>query len=140
MKYKSLIFGTSLFTAIGTMLYWGVVFTGLSPVVELVPGYTTWFWSFPLPDFWIVITSVLLAFSIKTKRDAMAVVCGLLTASGMVFLALNELMFSFYTGMIRMPVRDIGIDLIIKIYCLSVGAFYIKQFSARIAQAFAAHR
>jgi len=132
MKYRRLILGLGLFTAIATVMYWIFVFTGLSPVVELVPGYTVWFWSFPLPDFWIVVTSALLAFAIKTKRDVMAIVCGLLIASSMIFLALNELMFSFYTGMIYLPIADLWVDLIIKIYCLIVGAFLITQFSREI--------
>jgi hypothetical protein len=132
MKYRGLLFGLSLFTAFGTLIYWILVFLGLYPVVELVPGYTVWFWSFPLPDFWIVITSVLLAFAIKTNRYVMAIVCGLLTASSMIFLALNELMFSFYTGMIFMPLSELASDLVIKVYCLLVGVFFIKQFSGQI--------
>jgi len=55
MKYKNLIFGLSMFTAIGTLLYWILVFTGMFPLVEIVPGYIVWFQSFPLADFWIVI-------------------------------------------------------------------------------------
>jgi hypothetical protein len=132
MKYRGLILSLSLFTAFGNLIYWALVFLGLSPVVELVPGYTTWFWSFPLPDFWIVITSVLLAFAVKTNRYVMAIVCGLLTASSLIFLALNELMFSFYTGMIFLPLSDIGFDFVIKTYCLSVGTFFIIQFSGQI--------
>ncbi|MDR0324873.1 MAG: hypothetical protein LBI19_02090 [Oscillospiraceae bacterium] len=136
MKYRGLIFGLSLFTVIGNLLYWMLAFTGLTPVIEIVPGYTAWFWSFPLPDLWLSVISALLAFSIKIKRDVMAIVCGLLTASSMIFLALNELMFSFYTGMIYLPLADIGSDLVIKIYCLSVGTFFITQFSRQIKNQF----
>ena len=136
MKYRKLIFSLGLFSAIVTLLYWILAFTGLYPVVERVPGYTRWFWSFPLPDFWLCCTSAMLAFAIKTKRDAMAVICGLITASSGIFLALNELMFSFYTGMIFMPLSDIGIDLTIKIYLISVGIFYIKQFSGAVRKSF----
>lgn len=41
MKYKNLIFGLSVFTAVGTLLYWILVFTSIFPLVEIVPGYIT---------------------------------------------------------------------------------------------------
>jgi len=137
MKYKSLIFGLSVFTSVGTLLYWILVFTGIFPLVEIVPGYITWFQSFPLADFWIVITSALLAFAIKTNRNVMAMVCGLLSASSMIFLALNGLMFGINTGMICMLTVDEIIEIAIKLYCLSVGTFYIRQFSRIINRSLA---
>lgn len=132
MKHKNLIFGLSIFTAMGTLIYWILVFTGIFPLVEIVPGYITWFQSFPLADFWIVITSMLLAFSIKLNRNVMMIVCGLLSASSMIFLALNGLMFGINTGMICMFTVDEITEIAIKIYCLSVGMFFIKQFSDQI--------
>ena len=134
MKYSKTIFGLGAFTAVATSLYWILYFIGVMPVDEIVPGYITWFESFPIADLWIVVTSALLAFAMKTKRDNMAVVCGLLTASGMIFLALNELGFSINTGMILMPLSVTGFDFALKIYCLFVGTFFIKQFSCYIKE------
>jgi hypothetical protein len=136
MKYHNLIFGLSLFTAIGTLMYWILVFTGLFPLTEVVPGYLTWFYSFPLADFWIIVTSALLAFAVKTNRDAMAAVCGLLSASSMIFLALNGLLFGINTGMICMVTTDEIIEIAIKLYCLSVGGFYIRRFSSELGKSF----
>ena len=129
MKIRGLLLGLSLFTAVGTALYWILVFTGLLPVDEIVPGYTTWYWSFPLPDSWIVVTATLTAFAIIKKRDAMAITFGLLTAASMIFLALNEINFSLHTGM---TLSEMGINLAIKAYCLIVGTFFIAQFSKQI--------
>lgn len=140
MKYQRVIFGLCMATIIVGLLYWILVFTKVYPVVEIVSGYTAWFWSFSVPDFWMYAISALLAFAIKTKRDAMAVVFGLLTGSTMIFLALNELTFSFHTGMIFMPLTDIGIDLTFSIYCLSVGMFFTKQFSNVVSNLFAKNR
>ena len=137
MKYKSLIFGLSVFTAVGTLFYWLLVFTGIFPLVEIVPGYITWFQSFPLADFWIVITSALLAFAIKTNRNVLAISCGLLSASSMIFLALNGLMFGINTGMICMFTVDEIIEIAIKLYCLGVGVFFIRCFSKEISKSFA---
>jgi len=51
-----------------------------------------------------------------------------LSASSMIFLALNGLMFGINTGMICMFALDEIIEIAIKLYCLFVGAFYIRQF------------
>jgi len=120
--------------AVGLPLYFAFAHFGWYPVVEHVPGYTVWFWSFPLPDFWLAITSALMAYALITKRDIMAIVCGLLTASAGIFMGLNELMFLFYTGMISFPLADIAFDLVFKIYFLSIGVFFINQFSRRISE------
>ena len=132
MKYRGLIFSLSVFTAIGTSLYWILVFTKIFPLEEIVPGYIVWFNSFPLADFWIVITSVLLAVGIRINKTSLVIISGLLTASAMIFLALNALLFGINTGTIFMLTMDSFIELGIKIYCISVGVFFIKQFSKQL--------
>lgn len=137
MKYQRLLFWLSVGIVVGNVLYWVLAFAGVSTAageVELVPGHTAWFWSFPLPDLWCTITAALMALSIKTKREAMAAVCALLTASGIIFLSLNEICFGIYTGMFFLPLQDIWIDLVIKITNLAIGAFFIKQFSGELSK------
>ena len=132
MKYRGLIFGLSVFTALGTSIYWILIFAKVFPLVEIVPGYIVWFTSFPLADFWIVITSVLLAIGIRINRNCLVIISGLLTASSMIFLALNGLLFGINTGTICMLTVDTFIEIGIKLYCLSVGIFFIKQFSRQV--------
>ena len=129
MKHKKLIFGLAVFTALGTTLYWLLVFTGVFPLIEYVPGYKTWFWSFPLADAWIVATSTLLAVALKRNSLKTAAIFGFLTSSAMIFLALNGLLFGINTGMIFMLILDEIIEICIKIYCLVVGVFFITSFS-----------
>lgn len=50
----------------------------------------------------------------------------------MTFLALNGLMFGINTGMICMFTLDEVIEIAIKLYCIIVGAFFIKYFSGQI--------
>jgi len=50
----------------------------------------------------------------------MAEICGLLSASSMIFLALNGLMFGINTGMVCMFTLDEIIEIAIKLYCLLV--------------------
>jgi len=132
MKYRKLMAVLGMLPVVGIPPYFIAAYFGWYPLVEHVPGYTVWFWSFPLPDFWLVVTSALMVYALIAKRDTMAVVCGLLTASAGIFMGLNELMFLFYTGMILFPLSDTGFDLAVKIYFFSVGAFYIRQFSREI--------
>lgn len=70
----------------------------------------------------------------------MAAICGLLSASSMIFLALNGLMFGINTGMICMFTLDEIIEIAIKLFCLFVGAFYIRQFSREIVKPLAGTR
>jgi hypothetical protein len=70
----------------------------------------------------------------------MAAICGLLSASSMIFLALNGLMFGINTGMICMFTLDEIIEIAIKLYRLFVGAFYIRQFSREIVKPLAGTR
>jgi hypothetical protein len=70
----------------------------------------------------------------------MAAICGLLSASSMIFLALNGLVFGINTGMICMFTLDEIIEIAIKLYRLFVGAFYIRQFSREIVKPLAGTR
>jgi hypothetical protein len=70
----------------------------------------------------------------------MAAICGLLSASSMIFLALNGLMFGINTGMICMFTLDEIIEIAIKLYCLFVGAVYTRQFSREIVKPLAGTR
>jgi hypothetical protein len=125
MKKYRLIFALSLFTAVGTALYWILVFIGVFPVIESVSGFTVWFYSFPLADSWIIVTSLMLAISLKQKKTKSSIVWSLLSASGMIFLALNGFLFGYNTGLLFMMTIDEIIEIAIKIYCIVVGAYFI---------------
>lgn len=129
MKSKKIVFGLSIFTAAGIIIYWSLVFAGLFPVVELFPGYKNWFMSFPLADFWIAANSLLLAVSIKKNDAGRAAMYGFMTASGMIFLALYALLYGINTGLLFILTVDELIEIAIKVYCLSVGTYFIRFFS-----------
>jgi hypothetical protein len=56
---KLLAIGLTAFTFLGIVAYWLSVVAGLFPVTEFLPGYRSWFMSFPLADGWIAIVSLL---------------------------------------------------------------------------------
>jgi len=96
-------------------------------VTELVPGYRNWFMSFPLADGWIALTS-LLAFVFLLRGDEKAALFGLLTGSSLIFLGLYALLYGVNTGLIFNLTMDEIIEIGIKVYCLSVGSFFIIYF------------
>ncbi|MDO9399839.1 MAG: hypothetical protein Q7T79_04125, partial [bacterium] len=107
--------------------YWLLVFTGIFEVTEIIPGYRNWFMAFPLADAWIAICS-LLAGIFLFLGDKKASLFGLLTGSGLIFLGLNALLYGIITGLIFNLTIDEIIEILIKLYCLSVGTFFIIYF------------
>ena len=124
---KKLALGLTALTTIGIIVYWTLVFTKIFPVTELVPGYKNWFLSFPLADGWIAVTS-LLAFIFLLRGDARASLFGLLTGSSLIFLGLYALLYGVNTGLLFILTTDELIEIGIKVYCLSVGSFFIIYF------------
>ena len=115
------------FTTLGIVVYWTLVFTGIFKITDLVPGYRTWFLSFPLADGWIAIVS-LLAFIFLLQNNDKAALFGLLTGSSLIFLGLYALLYGVNTGLLFKLTTDEIIEIGIKVYCLSVGTFFIVYF------------
>lgn len=124
---RTLALGLTAFTTLGIIAYWTLVFARIFPVTELVPGYKNWFMSFPVADGWIAFVS-LLAFIFLLKNDDKAILFGLLTASSLIFLGLYALLYGINTGLIFNLNVDEIIEIGIKVYCLSVGSFFIIYF------------
>ena len=124
---KNTALGFTLFTTFGIVAYWGSVFAGIFPVTELVAGYKNWFMSFPLADGWIAVAS-LLAFIFLLQNNGKAALFGLLTGSSLIFLGLYALLYGVNTGLLFILSTDEIIEIGIKVYCLSVGSFFIVYF------------
>lgn len=124
---RTLALGLTGFTTLGIVVYWSLVFTRVFPVTELVPGYRNWFMSFPLADGWIAAVS-LLALVFLLKNDEKAALFGLLTGSSLIFLGLYALLYGVNTGLLFILTTDEIIEIGIKVYCLTVGSFFIVYF------------
>ena len=108
-------------TAVGILAYWSMVFAGLFPVEELVPGYSRWFLSFPLADAWIAATAGGAAWLGGRDRRLGAILAAA-AGSGLVFLGLYAFSYGVGSGLIRRATPDEYVEIAIKIYCLTVGA------------------
>ena len=126
-KLKKLTIGLLLFTTGAIAIYWLTVFTDISEVVEKIPGYTDWFMSFPLADGWIAICALLAALYLIKGKPQMTLF-GLLTGSSLLFLGLSALMYGIHTGLLFDLTWDEVTEIIIKLYCLTVGSFLIHRF------------
>ena len=125
MKRLMVFFG--YFTSIGIILYWSSVFLGIFKVEEIIPGYRNWFMSFPVADLWIAICA-LLSSILLLKNDKKANLFGLLASSSMIFLGLYALLYGINTRLLFNFTTDEIIEIMIKVYCLSVGTLSIVYF------------
>lgn len=111
------------FTSVGIILYWGLVFTNIFPVTELIPGYKNWFISFPLADLWIAIACALALYWFT--NILFSSVFQIAAGSELIFLGLYALLYGINTGLIFQINTEEIIEIAIKIYCLIVGSYFI---------------
>jgi len=127
MPHRKLLYVLSIFNATVNTLYL-VRFFGVIPPEEVVYGYVPWFMSFALPNIVFTLISWLLVYSLLKKIDNLAVLAGLLSAGGLIFHALNGLMFGFYSGYLQTMTFNAIFEIVVYVYGLSLAAFYITQF------------
>jgi len=127
MPHRKLLIMLSIFNATVNTLYL-VRFFGVLPPEEVVYGYVPWFMSFTLPNIVFTLLSWLLVYSLLKKSDTLAVLTGLLNAGGLIFHALNGLMFGFYSGFLKTMTFNAIFEIVVYVYGLSLAAFYITQF------------
>ena len=120
--FKVMLAATALFIA----GYWITVFTGIFPVEELVPGYRTWFMSFPLADSYIAVCAVLTVYYLAMNRK-IAGLFGAMAGSGLLFLGLYAVSYGHVTGLLYKLTNDELIEIAIKIYCLTAGTYFILK-------------
>jgi hypothetical protein len=86
----------SIVTGIGILFQWILVWSGMFPVDENVPGFRNYFLSFQVADFYLV----LLAFftvAFILLRDSKALLFGIALGSAMVFFGLYSLLYDLNT-------------------------------------------
>jgi hypothetical protein len=124
LKKKKTLMILNLCTGLGITLYWLLVFAGVFPVEEIVPGYKNWFMSFPVADLWIAVCAFL-SFKYLRSNDDKVILFGLLAGSSLIFLGLYAFLYGINTGLLFILTVDEIIEIGIKIYCLTVGPYLI---------------
>jgi len=130
MPHRKLLIVLSMFNAIVNTLYL-VRFFGVLPPEAIVYGYVPWFMSFALPNIVFTLLAWLLVYSLLKKAGNLAVSVGLLNAGGLIFHALNGVMFGFYSGYLQTMTFNAIFEIVVYVYGLALAAFYIVQFSRK---------
>lgn len=131
MTHRKLLNALTIFNASVNTLYL-VRFFGILPPENVVYGYVPWFMSFALPNIAFTLLSWLLVYSLLKKSDNLTVITGLLNAGGLIFHALNGLMFGFYSDYLQTMTFNAIFEIVVYLYGLSLAAFYITQFGKSI--------
>ena len=128
MSHRKLLNVLSIFNATVNTLYL-VRFFGVFPPGQVVYGYVPWFMSFALPNIVFTLLSWFLVYLLLKKSDALAMLVGLLNAGGLIFHALNGLMFGFYSDSFNaLTTFNAIFEIAVYAYGLSLAVFYITQF------------
>jgi hypothetical protein len=127
MVCRKLLAVLSIFNAAVNTVYL-VRFFGVLPLESVVYGYVPWFMSFALPNIAFTLLAWLLVYSLLAKIDALSAMAGLINSGGLIFHALNGLMFGFYTGYLQAMSFNAIFEIAVYVYGLSLAAFYITQF------------
>jgi len=133
MSQRKLLIVLSIFNSAVNTLYI-VRFFGVLPPESVVYGYVPWFMSFALPNMVFTMLSWLLVYSLLKNSDTLAVLAGLVNAGGLIFHALNGLMFGFYTDFLKTMTFNAIFEIVVYVYGLLLAAFYIAQFWPLIAK------
>lgn len=125
-KNNKILVGLLLTTSLFVFGYWASVFTGVFPVEEIVPGYKTWFMSFPIPDFYIAICAILSVYHLNSNKK-LSGLFGAMTGSGLLFLGLYAGAYGHNTGLLYILTTDEMIEIAIKVYCLTAGTYFVRK-------------
>jgi hypothetical protein len=89
----------SYLTGAGILLQWILVWSGLFPVADNVPGFRNYFISFAAADLWLIIAAFL-AGTFILRKDPRALLFGAALGSAMVFFGLYSLLYDLNTGLL----------------------------------------
>jgi hypothetical protein len=124
MNSKKIVIVLAILTAVVGISYWISVFSGLFPVEELVPGYKTWFMSFPIADSWMFACAILTVI-FASKKLPLTALFAPLTGASLIFLGLYAFTYGANTGLLFILTPDEIIEIGIKVYCLTAGPLLI---------------
>jgi hypothetical protein len=115
-----------LLTAVGIVLFWIVFFADLdaqraSTFASRSEVWFAWELSFPLADAWVALAATAGAIGLWRDRPA-GLLFGLVSAGGLVFLGLIDLLFFLENGLYLPMNADTAPELIIHLWAIGFGA------------------
>jgi len=110
-------------TAIGTVLFWALLFTNGNAMSEL-PSYQVWKRSFPLAEAWMALTAITAAIGLLWMKD-WGLLFGCLAGSALVFLGLADVLFFMQNDLYMPLTADKAVQIAIHFWFLTFGPFVI---------------
>jgi len=132
MPRRKLLIVLTIFHATMNTLYLVRFFGVLSPE-SIVYGYVPWFMSFALPNIVYSLMAWLLLYALLKAHNQLTTTVGLLLSGGLIFHALNGLMFGFYSGYLQTMTFNAIFEIAVYLYGLLLAAFYISCFWKSLA-------
>ena len=114
----------SFLTGAGIIVQWSLVYSGLLPVTESVPGFRNYFLSFVAADLWLILAAFMTGTFILL-RDQRALLSGVALGSAMVFFGLYSLMYDLNTGLLVSLSADELFGKGVTLYNLMAGIFFM---------------
>ena len=118
-------------TAVGTATYWvGFFFGGDTLHAGEDAVYLGFEHAFPAADAWMAGAAAATAVGLVRRRP-WALAAGIAAGSALVFLGLIDVLFDLEHGMYARGSTAVAAELVINVYCLTVGPFLMVWFWRR---------
>lgn len=118
----------SFLTGLGILSLWILVWSGIFPVEDKIPGFRNYFISFQLADMWLVVNAILTGAFMLLKSSKM-IVYGISLGSGMVFFGLYSFLYDLNTKLLYDFSMGELFGKLITLYNIIGGLFFIVYFS-----------
>lgn len=118
----------SFLTGFGILSLWILVWSGMFPVEDKIPGFRNYFISFLLADIWLVMNAILTGVLMLLKNSKV-ISSGISLGSAMVFFGLYSFLYDFNTKLLFDFSYGELFGKLITFYNIIGGLFFIIYFS-----------
>ncbi len=118
----------SFLTGFGILFLWILVWFGIFPIEDKIPGFRNYFISFQLADMWLVVNAILTGTFILLKNPKM-ILSGVSLGSSMVFFGLYSFLYDLNTKLLFDFSSGELFGKLITLYNVIGGMFFIVYFS-----------
>lgn len=126
-KSQQIVCLMSFLTGFGILFLWILIWFGMFPVEEKIPGFRNYFISFLFADMWLVFNAILTGIMMLLKNSKM-IVCGISLGSAMVFFGLYSFLYDFNTKLLFDFSMGELFGKFITLYNILGGLFFIVYF------------
>lgn len=117
----------SYLTGFGILFTWVLVWIGVFPVEDKIPGFKNYFMSFQITDLWLMVNAFLTGTYILLKNPK-STLFGISLGSSMIFFGLNSFLYDWNTNLLFDFSASELFGKLITIYNVTGGIFFMVYF------------